>query len=94
MHEPHTLGQMLLAVLRRSERPLEVVDDRQQFADQAAPCPLTRRRGLPGNALPVVLEIGLDALRQREVILGLVVDDALFLVCGVFLARGLARLVA
>src|SRR6186997_956524 len=84
---------MLLAVLRRGECPLQVVDDRQKLADETAPRALTCRRGLPGNALPIVLEVGLNPLRELEIVLGLVVDDPLLLVRRILLAGGLARLV-
>ena len=36
VHEPHALGQVLLALRRRGQRALEVVDHRQQLADEPA----------------------------------------------------------
>ena len=53
------------------ERPLEVVEDRQELADE----PLVRVRDesllLARGALAVVLEVGLDALREVEVLVPL-----------------------
>jgi hypothetical protein len=92
---------VLLAVLGGRERPLEVVDDRQQLADEPALGALACRGGLAGRALAVVLEVGLDPLGQREVVLGLLLGlsrllgvQRLLLVRRVLLAGGLTPLVA
>ena len=34
VHEPHALGEVLLALAGGGQRPLEVVHDRQQLADE------------------------------------------------------------
>src|ERR687892_1048982 len=99
MHKAHALGQMLLAFLRRPKSPLEVVDDGQQLANETALGPFAGNRCLTRRPLAVVLEIRLDSLREREVVVGLLgvlglLDDPLLLVCGVLLAGGLAGLVA
>ena len=61
----------LLVPLGGLERALQVVEDRQQLADE----PLVRMRDetllLAGGALAVVLEVRLDALREVEVLVSL-----------------------
>ena len=66
----------LLVPLGGLERPLEVVEDRQELADE----PLVRVRDQPllvaRGALAVVLEVGLDALGEGEVLVPLGRGDA------------------
>ena len=68
LDELHALDELrLLVPLGGFERPLEVVEDREQLADE----PLVRVRDesllLARGALAVVLEVRLDALREVEV---------------------------
>ena len=72
LDELHTLDeQCLLVPLGCLERPLEVVEDREKLADE----PLVRMRDEPllltRGPLAVVLEVGLDALREVEVLVPL-----------------------
>jgi hypothetical protein len=57
------------------ECPLQIVEDRQQLAHQ----PLVRMRDetllLTRRALPVVLEVRLDALRKVEVLVTFCLDS-------------------
>ena len=102
VHETHSLCQVLLTLLCRGQCPLEVVDDGQQLADEPALRPATRSGRLTRGTLPVVLEIGLDALSEREVILArglgllglLLLAEPTLLVSGILLSGGLAGLVA
>ena len=56
---------------RRLERAVEVVERRQQLLGQRRDTALLRGGGLAGDALAVVLEVGLRALGQREVLISL-----------------------
>src|SRR5829696_1626912 len=101
---------MLLALLGGRDRPLEVVDYRQQLAHDAALGALASGRSLAGRALAVVLEVGLGALREIQIFVALalgcgqrilrirlgrlLVLHGLLLVGRVLLAGGLARLVS
>ncbi len=69
VHELHAVEQVLLALLRGLERALEVVDHRQQLADQPALGALAGGRDLLGGPLAVVLEVRLSALSESEVVL-------------------------
>ena len=65
LDELHALDELrLLVPLGSLERPLEVVEDRQELADE----PLVRVRDqsllLASSALAVVLEVRLDALQR------------------------------
>src|SRR5215217_8098087 len=100
VHEPHSLRKVLLTVLRGGECPFEVVDDGKQLADESALCPLTRGGRLTRGALPIVLEIRLNALGKLQVLVArllgrrlLLVAERLLFVGGVLLAGGLTRLV-
>src|SRR5215207_865583 len=107
MHQPHSLCEVLFALLCGDECSFEVVDDREKLADQPALRPFARSSGLAGSALPVVLEIRLGAAREIQVlvpltlgrgerILGLgllLVAERLLLVRRILLAGGLTPLV-
>ena len=72
LDELHALDELrLLVPLGGLERPLEVVEDRQELADE----PLVRVRDEPlllaRRALAVVLEVRLDALGEVEVLIPL-----------------------
>ena len=56
VHHPNTVGEVLLVVAGRGERALEVVEHRQQLANQVRLGPLARLRGLTGRALAEVVE--------------------------------------
>src|SRR5688572_25684302 len=69
LDELHPLDELRLLVPFRSlERPLEVVEDREQLANE----PVVRVRDEPllltRGALAVVLEVRLDTLREVEVL--------------------------
>ena len=78
LDELHAVDELrLLVALRSLERPLEVVEDREQLADE----PLVRVRDesllLTRRPLAVVLEVRLDALREVEVLVPLGRGDRL-----------------
>ena len=72
LDELHALDELrLLVPLGSLERPLEVVEDREKLAHE----PLVRMRDetllLANGALAIVLEVGLDALGEVEVLVPL-----------------------
>src|SRR5687767_8289990 len=97
---------MLLSFLGGHERSFQIVDDREEFANQPTLRSLTGHRGLASGALPVVLEVRLSAAGQIEILVALslrhrkrifrrllLVAECLLLVRRVLLAGGLAPLV-
>ncbi len=69
-HEPDALQQRVV-FSRPRERPIEVVERRQQLLHERPHAALARRSGVPSNPLAVVLEVGLGALSQREIVVAL-----------------------
>ena len=69
-HEPHAFEQRVVR-LRRLERAVEVVERRQQLLRERGRAALLRGGGLARDALAVVLEVRLRALREREVLVAL-----------------------
>src|SRR5947209_7388038 len=64
--EPPALAQRVVGVGGRLERPLEVVDDGEQLADDADPRATARGRDVLRGPLAVVLEVRLRPLREVE----------------------------
>src|SRR5438128_5727021 len=97
MHQTNSVQQRI--VLRRgSQRAVEVVQRRQQLAGELGHAALLRLRRLARDALAEVLEVGLRALREREVLITLrgqrdqLVEVALEHLTGVAAAHGLILL--
>ena len=71
MDELDALGERRLLLAGRLQRAVEVVDRRQQLLGELGDAALLRERGLARRALAVVLEVGLRALREQQVLVGL-----------------------
>ena len=69
-HQPHTLQQGVVLV-GGLERAVEVVEGGEQLLGELDRAALQRERGLARDAAAVVLEVGLGALGQREVLVAL-----------------------
>src|SRR5436309_2242092 len=72
VHQPHALFELgLLVLLRRLERPLEVVHDRQQLLHEPLGSPGGQTRLLARGALLVVVELGREPLQVVQMLLRL-----------------------
>ena len=71
VHELDALAHLLVGHVERGERELEAVEHRQQLLDQALGRALDERGLLAQDALAVVLEVGLDALRELTQVVAL-----------------------
>jgi len=69
-HQAHAVEQRIVGRCR-GKCAVEVVDRRQQLLGELGDAALLRERGLARDALSVVLEVGLGALREREVLVAL-----------------------
>src|SRR5437588_8562459 len=69
-HEAHALEQRVSG-RRCGDRAVEVVERRQELLGELADAALDRLRGLARDALSVVLEVRLRALRERQVLIAL-----------------------
>src|SRR3954447_10464174 len=94
-HETHALGEAVALGRCARERPLEVVDHREQLADQAGPSTAARGGDVLRRALAVVLEVGLRPLGEVEVLVALALcgGQRVLLACGLLgLGLGLRML--
>src|ERR1039458_4259079 len=69
-HEAHAVEQRVVSS-RGVERPVEVVERGQQLLGELCHAALGRGGGLARDALAVVLEVGLRALRERQILIAL-----------------------
>src|ERR1700684_3581559 len=100
-HEPHAAEQRGLVGLAGrdgdlDDRAFEVVDRRQKLLRELGDTALLRERRLARDALAVVLEVSLRALREREVLVALGRERAELAVCpgwGIEVALQLGRAV-
>src|SRR5580700_7610801 len=69
-HQTHALQQRVI-LIRGLQSPVEVVERGQQLAGELDHTALLRERGIARAATAVVLEVGLGALSEREVLVAL-----------------------